>query len=78
MTAERLGQLGLQILQQKMEEDGIRLHPKEMRREILNQAKKYGVPPHELAELAKMAIKAAYDKTMAVLEAIKDTDKVEE
>ena len=59
------------LFQQKMESDGsITLNPKETRRQIHNMAKSLGIPPNELAEVAKIIYKSAFDKTMAELDAM--------
>ena len=50
LTKERMGQIAMIALQQKMEQDGIRLNPKELKRQINNEAKTLGIPASELAE----------------------------
>ncbi len=72
LSKERIGEIALVVLQHKMEQDGIRLNPKEIKREIVNGSKKLGVPVHESAEFAQIMIKAAFDKTMAELDTIKN------
>ena len=71
LSEERVGQIAMLALQSKMEKDGVTLNPKEIKREITNQAKNLGIPASELAEFAKIAIKSAFDKTMAELDSIK-------
>ncbi len=79
LTPERIGQVAMLFLQRKLEDDGgLRLRPKEVRREIINVSKRLGITPQESAELAKVILKTAYDKTVAELDAILKTDKVEE
>jgi hypothetical protein len=70
LSREKVGQIALRVLQQKMELDGIRLNPKELKREIHNEAKKFGITPQELAEFAKLIYKTAFDKTMTELDLI--------
>lgn len=78
LTKERAGQIAMQALQMKMEADGIRLNPKELKRHIHNEAKEIGVTTQELAELAKLIYRGAFEKTMAVLEEISPSAKVED
>ena len=70
LTQERIGQIAMMALQRKMTQDGIRLNPKEIRREVANEAKNLGIPASELAEFLKIVIKDAFDKTMAELDLI--------
>lgn len=78
ISKERLGELALMGLHAKLERDGIKLAPKEIKRQIHNEAKSMGIPPAELAELAKLIYKKAYEDTMAQLEEISPSAKVEE
>lgn len=78
LSTERLGQIALRALQHKMEEEGVRLMPKELKRSIHNEAKKLGVSAQELAEFVKLVYKSAFDKTMAELDSISSPAKVEE
>lgn len=79
LTEQRIGLMALQLLQHKMEEDGVfRLNPKEVKREIANAAKKFGLPPSDMAEFYRMMVSAAYDKVMAELEVISPRAKVGE
>jgi hypothetical protein len=71
LTTEKIGQIAVLALQSKMEESGLNLNPKTIKREIANEAKKLGIPAHELAEFAKIMLKSAFDKTMAELDSIK-------
>lgn len=71
LSNEKVGDIALLALQHRMETEGmITLNPKEIRRQIHNQAKTLGIPPHELAEVAKIIYKTAFDKTMAELDAM--------
>lgn len=71
LSPERVGQIALVALQSKLEEDGLKLNPKTVKREIANSAKRLGVPTHEMAEFAKIMLRKAYDETMAELDSIK-------
>lgn len=72
LSKERVGEIALILLQHKMEKNGdITLNPSEIKREILNESKKFGVEPHEAAEFLQIVVKTAYEKTMATLEEVK-------
>lgn len=81
LTKERTGEIAMLVLQLKLEQDNsIRLNPKEVRREIINSSKRFGITPQEGAEFVGIILETAYAKTMAEVKAIKTskTDKVEE
>ena len=71
LSKEKIGQIAVQALQRQMESNGISLNPKEVKRQIANEAKGLGIPPCEMAEFAKMVYKTAYDKVIAELDSIK-------
>lgn len=71
LTEERAGQIAMIALQMKMEEGGIRLIPKEIKRDMINEAKKLGISAPELAQFVKIAITKAFNKTIAELDSIK-------
>lgn len=78
VSQERLGEIALLVLKkQKLENEGITLKPKGVKREIYNTAKKFGVSAQEVAQLFKLILDEAYEKTMAELNKIQDSDKVE-
>ncbi|MFA6227475.1 MAG: hypothetical protein WC631_03315 [Candidatus Paceibacterota bacterium] len=73
LSKERAGEIAVLVLQDKMERDGgIRLNPKEIRRELTNGAKKLGILPSEMAELAKMFLATTYQKVVAELDSMID------
>lgn len=73
MTKQRQGEIALMVLQKQLEADGeLKLKPKEVKRDITNQAKSLGIPVHEAAQFAIEMYKTAYEKTIAELETIKD------
>jgi hypothetical protein len=73
LTQERIGQIAVILLQNKMETAGqIVLNPQEIKRDITNNARKIGIAPAEAAEFAKIIIKVAYDKTIATLDTVID------
>ncbi len=78
LSKERIGEIALLMLQDKLEQDGIRLNPKEVGREIVGTSKRFGITKREGAEFVRNILKTAYDKTMAEVEAIMRTGKVEE
>lgn len=68
LSRERVNEIGLMVLQQKLEEDGsIILRPKQIRRDVHNWAKNLGLKPTEVAELLIVVLEAAYNKTMSEL-----------
>jgi len=78
LSEKRIGEIAMVVLQNKLEQDGgIRLIPKEIKREIINSSKRFGVTTQEGAEFVGIILKTAYDKTIAEIEAIKvsKTDK---
>jgi hypothetical protein len=77
LSKERMGELAMIVLAHKLENDGgVRLNPKEIKRELSNEAKKYGITPQEAAEFAMVFITKAYEKTMSELHSM-ITGKVE-
>ncbi|TAK57693.1 hypothetical protein EPO17_01310 [Patescibacteria group bacterium] len=68
LSPERIGQIALMALQSKLEEGGLNLNPKEIRRQIANQAKQLGIPANEMAEFAKIVIETAYKKVLVELD----------
>lgn len=74
LTSQRIGEIALVVLQDKLEKDGsLRLNPIEIKRDATNGAKRLGVPPSEAAEFMQMILKVAYDKTIAALDELKDS-----
>ncbi len=68
LSPDRLGRIAFLVLQRKLEDEGkICLNPKEVKRNVANEAKKYGITPDEAAEFAQLVIKSAYERTMAEL-----------
>lgn len=79
-TQERLGEIALLILKKKkLDDEGIILKPKGVKREVFNMAKVLGVKPQEIAQLFKLVLDEAYQKTSVELETIilMSSDKVE-
>jgi hypothetical protein len=71
LSQEKIGQIAMRYLQKTLEkEGGIRLNPKEIKREIANEAKSLGITVSEAAEFAKIVLKTAYDKTVAELDSV--------
>jgi len=70
LSREKIGEIAMKVLQHKLQGDGIRLNPKEIRREIINSSKKFGVTPQEGAEFVKIILHEAYVKTMAEIDAM--------
>lgn len=79
LSQERANELAMQVLQDKIERDGeLKLIPSEIKRNVHNSAKKMNVPPQEVAEFMKVVLEKAYNKTIAELDAVINSGKVEE
>lgn len=79
LSQERANELAMQVLQEKIERSGdLKLIPSEIKRNVHNSAKKMNVPPQEVAGLIKIVLEKAYLKTVAELNAIINSGKVEE
>lgn len=74
LTQERIGQIAMAALKQKMGEEGggLRLNPKTVKRQVSNEAKSLGVSPGEAAEFVMILIKEAYEDTMKELQSMID------
>lgn len=71
LTKERVGEMAMQALQNKLENDGnLKLMPTQIKREIKNSAKKTGLPVKEVAEFYKILIEEGCKKTIAELDKI--------
>ena len=79
LSKERTGEITLLLLEDLLEKDGgLRLSSKEIKRKIINAAKKMGIEPFELAEVAKALYQRAFDKTMAEVNTIIANPKKDE
>lgn len=68
LSKERIGELALVVLLDKLEKDGgIRLNPKEVRRDIANSAKSMSIPTLEMAQFVEVLVKAAYERTVTAI-----------
>jgi hypothetical protein len=77
LSQQRIGEIAMIVLEHKLRNDGgVRLNPKEIKRQLSNNCKQFGITLEEGAEFAGIFIKKAYDQTMAELESIK-TGRVE-
>jgi len=68
LSPERIGQISIKVLQERMMQDGVRLSPGTIKRDILNEAKKLDIPPQEMAEFVRGIIEYAYEMTMVEIE----------
>jgi hypothetical protein len=79
LSEERANAIAMQVLQDKIERNGeLKLIPSEIKRIVNNSAKKMNIPPKEVAEFIKVVLEKAYSKTIAELDAIINSSKVEE
>lgn len=66
----RLGEIAMLAYLAKKREEGITLRPKEIRRGILNEAKKHGVSAVEAALFAKFVLEKMYDESVKEIDSI--------
>ena len=79
LSEERANAIAMQVLQEKIERGGeLKLIPSEIKRTVHNSAKKMNIPAKEVAEFIKIVLEKAYSKTVAELDAIINSSKVEE
>ena len=79
LSEERANAIAMQVLQDKMERDHqLVLIPSEVKRTVHNSAKKMEASPAEVAGFMKIVLEKAYSKTVAELDAIINSSKVEE
>jgi hypothetical protein len=77
LTDERIGQLAMVALMDKIQKDGgLRLNPREIKRDIHNSAKQMGISTSEMAQFALIMIKTNYDKTVAEIESMINEGRV--
>jgi hypothetical protein len=62
LTRERINELGMIILLDKMERDGLHLNPKEIKRDLANNAKKHKIPVEELAQFLKYVTEVMFNR----------------
>ena len=60
LSKERIGEIALLSLQEKLEKDGLRLNPKEIKRDLHNYARSLGISIHEATEFMSAMLKTAY------------------
>ena len=70
IAKDRQGEIAFNMLLVDALEAGITLKPKELKREIVNRAKKYGTTPAEMAEMMKLGILEAVHRSVTILDAI--------
>ena len=79
LSQERVNELAMQVLQEKIERSGdLKLIPSEVKRSVHNLSKKMNIPVKEVAEFMKIMLEKAYSKTIAELDAVINSGKVEE
>jgi hypothetical protein len=70
LAKDRQGDIAFNMLLTDALEEGITLKPKELKREIVNRAKKYGTTPAEMAQITKLGILEATHRSVLILDAI--------
>jgi len=79
LSEERANAIAMQILQDKVERSGdFKLIPSEIKRDVHNASKKMNIPAKEVAGFLKIMLEKAYNKTIAELNAVINSGKVEE
>ena len=79
LSEERANAIAMQVLQDKIERSGdLKLIPSEIKRMVHNSAKKMNIPAKEVAEFIKIILEKVYNKTIAELDAVINSGKVEE
>ena len=58
------------ILQYEMEKDGINLHPKKIKTQIMTQAQTLEIPVSDLAKVVKLVFTRAFKDTMLEVETL--------
>ncbi|HUC88470.1 MAG TPA: hypothetical protein VMR49_00365 [Candidatus Paceibacterota bacterium] len=75
LTKERINEIAFFVLMDKMEHEGLPLKPKEVKRAVINNAKKSGIPTNEVAEFAKVMFEELYKKTIAEFDKVIEKEK---
>lgn len=70
LSEQRQNELAMARLLLHYRENGVTLHPSEVKRSIHNMAKKLGVSPQEVAESSKIIYKMMYEETIEVVDSI--------
>lgn len=70
LSKERMGEIALIVLLSKVRRDGITFKPEEIRRQILNEAKKLGLEKVEAALFAKAVATEIFKESMAKIDSI--------
>lgn len=68
LTKERKGELAYIFLKATLEDKGIELKPKEVKRSIRNMSKNLGISSTEAAEFVSVMTRDIYDDTVKELE----------
>lgn len=75
LSKERLGEIALLILQQKIEQDGFEIKPRDAKRQMNNNAKDLGISVSEMAAFTKMMVVPLHEKTIKELDALINSGK---
>lgn len=75
LSKERIGEIAVQLLLYKLKKEGLRIHPKEIKREVLDGGKTLGIPQKELAAFFKIGLEALFKATCDELDLIIDASE---
>ena len=71
LSKERLGEIAMLVLQNKLEKNGdLKLIPSQVKRELKNSAKTLGFSVIEVAEFSKIILTSSFKKTIIELDKI--------
>lgn len=75
LSKERKGEIALIAFLAKKREEGATLKPREIKRQVLNEAKKIGVPPCDAACFAKIVLEKIYNEAIDEINSIFEKDE---
>jgi len=70
LSEERIGRIALLILQQKIERDGFEIKPKDVKRQMTNNAKDLGISVSEMAAFTKIVVVPLHEKIQRELDTL--------
>ena len=73
LSKERLGEIAVLVLENKMKKEGMEVVPKELRSKVFNGAKELGISPVELAEFTKFGLAFLFAEANDELDSLMNT-----
>jgi hypothetical protein len=65
ITRERMGEIAIAMLKQKMAEDGVQLSRENLKRRLHNQTRRLGATAEELIAMAEILVREMVEETFA-------------